>query len=111
MEIRIKFKPQVHRATTREEVFRSVTRGRVFTVDRDGVYYAPIRESNATTVRVYNLQKINRKARGTKGPNREVVREAHWIGYVYDIPVRVLQVSGLRVKQGARTFKFETRSH
>ena len=111
MEIRIKFKPTVHRATDRESVVRAITRGRSYTVDSNGVYYAKIRESNATVVRVYNLQKVNRKAHGTTGPGRKVIREAHWIGYAYDIPVEVLRVSGLRVKQSASTFKFETRSH
>lgn len=111
MEIRIKIKPRVYQARTRESVFRWATNGMVLTVGQHGIYYEPIRNTNRHTVRVYNLQKVNRKARGTKGPNREVVREAHWIGYAYDIPVEVLRVSGLRVKQSARTFKFETRSH
>lgn len=109
MEIRIKFKPTVHRATDRESVVRSITKGRLYTIDSNGVYYSKIRESNATVVRVYNLQKVNRKADGTKASGRKVIREAHWIGYAYDIPVEVLRVSGLRVKQSARTFKFEQR--
>lgn len=107
MELKVKIKPRSVQAFCREAAVRTMTRGHVLTIDHYGNYYAPINDSKSNTVRVYNLQKVNRKAVGTKGPNREIVRSSHWNGYFYDIPVEVLRVCGLRVKQGLRNFKLE----
>lgn len=72
---------------------------------------------HAGVVRLYNLEKHNRKVKVTKRTitrgkrkgevevTREVVRESGWIAYYYDFPQIMVDKSGTR--QGLRTFKLK----
>lgn len=76
-------------------------------------------------VRVYSLEKRRKKVEVLEKPvkwnkkklrangylptdekwdKRVVVEPAHWVGHYYDIPVVMIRMLGLEVKQGTRTF-------
>lgn len=72
---------------------------------------------HAGVVRLFNLEKHNRKVKVTKRTitrgkrkgevevTREVVRESGWVAHYYDIPQNMVDRSGTR--QGLRTFKLK----
>lgn len=76
-----------------------------------------IHAEGSKTVRVYNLQKQRPKrvqsdkktydGRDGKIAVTKITERGHWTAAVYDIPIDMLQLAGLKVRQGARTFQFE----
>lgn len=101
--------------TSRVAIVRAISNGfaQAFGVNGGNYnYLAPIGRGDGT-IRVYTLEK-RRKVTAVvvpkKGPidrkNRQVVRPAHWVGRVYDIPTSLLKALGLKVVQTPRTFHF-----
>lgn len=125
MEIKIKVKPQKRvvtnvaavnmyapTASTKAALLRSVLTGFGSTWGEFGYGYTRFNDEN--TVRVVNLEKRRRvvklvtdKKLLKKGIKRQVVTPAHWVAYVYDFGIDVLHAAGLKVDQGARTFKLK----
>lgn len=98
---------------SRVAIVRAISNGfsRAFGVN-GGNYLVPNWVGDGT-IRVYTLEKRRKVVKVVvpkKGPidrkNRQVVRPAHWVGRVYDIPTSLLKALGLRVVQMPRTFHF-----
>lgn len=119
MEIRVKVKPKVVKAKSRESLLHLIVGGHNFCWQSNAVAYKPMYgEGKSTTVRVFNLHKVNPKYRqikyktsnpktgAVKGRTRktELVREGEWIAYVYDLDLNMLRLANLEVRQGTRNF-------
>lgn len=97
---------------SRVAIVRAISSGFAQAFGTGGNYLAPIGRGDGT-IRVYTLEK-RRKVTAVVVPkkglidrkNRQVVRPAHWVGRVYDIPTSLLKALGLRVIQMPRTFHF-----
>ena len=119
MEIRLKLKPTVYKKTmfglykTKEQLEAAMT------YDCGGTIYGN-HASGAKVTRdrqhiiAMNFSKFRHKSaivekkvrgRGKQAVNmREVVREAHWVGYRYLIPIELLTMGNLKVVQHSRHF-------
>lgn len=119
MEIRVKLKPRVVRATSRESLLHLIVGGHSFCIHNNAVAHKPLfGKDRDNLVRVYNLEKVNAKYRQIKykksNPktgavkNRtwkvELVRKGEWVAHVYDFDLAVLKAAGLTVMQGTRHF-------
>lgn|SRR5574343_64447 len=117
MEIRLKLKPVVYDKTnsglykTKKQLLNAMKH------DAIGIsyskYYSGVKKSvNGEYVMAYSLNKFRHKskevlkpqARGKFKKVREVIREAHWVGYKYKIPVALLEAGNIKVVQHARHF-------
>lgn len=119
MEIRVKVEPKVVRAKSRESLLHLIVGSHRLCWQTNAKAYRPMYgEGVYTTVRVFNLQKINPKYHqikyktsnpktgAVKGRTRktELVREGEWIAYVYDLDLNMLRMANLEVRQGTRNF-------
>lgn len=108
MKATIKFgKPKVVTAPTKTKLMEKITqRGGyhyVFGFLNGGKFnFSVLVDSRQSHYRVYNAEKFRRKASPDK---KTVVREGHWVAYVYDIPIDFLS-SATRghLKQNSRNF-------
>jgi len=115
MDIRLKLKPIVYSNNIgapyryKDVLHQRMTANCHYTYAR---YCNGYITDNAQYVVGLNFTKVRRKVkvnqvrqgrRARKG-DREVVRESHWIGYKYLIPVELLKLGGLKVVQHKRHF-------
>lgn len=119
MEIRLKLKPTVYEKTmfglykTKEQLEAAMTYdsgGTVFGAHTSGTKLT----RDGRHVIAMNFSKFRRKSaivekkvrgRGKQAVKmREVVREAHWVGYRYLIPYDLLVAGNLKVVQHSRHF-------
>lgn len=118
MDINIKIKPTVLRASTKALLLAKITRGHSLTCSRIGWYYSPVgRGQDNGKVRVYTMQKFKRKVKRVPWGKKEVKGSTHlksvlvhngfWEAHVYDIPAAVFDLVKGEVKQGNRTFTFK----
>ena len=119
MKLSIKLKSQTYRASEKESVLRKARGGgscymssSSFGDTRLGTYF----DSNGIEhVKVYTLQKYNKKTSQTKVKSKKgeypketkskIIRPKEWVCIVYYIPVPLLQYMGKQVTQKDRTFK------
>jgi hypothetical protein len=110
MYLHVKLKPRVLTAPNREQIWRDATRGTIFTVGTHGVYRVSLDKNlKDSFVRVINFEKRRKKVERTivKGKKvSSVISRAHWVAFVYDIPVVLINAMNVRVYQENRTFKF-----
>lgn len=119
MEIKVKVKPRLVRAKSRESLLHLIVGGHTHCWQNNAVAFRPMYGAGKdTTVRVYNLHKVNAKYRqikyktsnpktgAVKGRTRktELVRSGEWIAYIYDFDLALLKSAGLMVRQGTRNF-------
>lgn len=116
MYIKLNLKPTVMKAHTKSELLYKIESGYVHTYALiKGVrIHALMEVSNPKHVRVYNLEKHNRKMeqyfqRGEK--HSRMKNPLYWRAYVYDIPIELLTIANLSVFQENRTFKLVNREH
>lgn len=108
MNLVYKVRPVVLTADNKHTLMPMVTRGTYFSTGKYGQYYASVgRDSDF--IRVFNLEKRRKRVvrsvvNGKK--TSTVVRRAHWVAFVYDIPEDVFKMLKLKVIQGNRTFYF-----
>lgn len=109
MDIRLKLKPIVfssnHSALYRHKdaLHQRMTHDCHYTHAR---YCSGYITNSAQYVVGLNFTKVRRKVKvnqDRKG-EREVVRDSHWIGYKYLIPIELLKLGGLKVVQHKRHF-------
>lgn len=105
MKLTINVKPSIVTATRKEEITRKAG-GISFTCGTCGNY---ITSSNQKDAIVINYHKVNRKIKRTINRKGEVkssvVRESHWIGYIYRFKLELLMATKLQVKQKTRNFE------
>ena len=119
MEIRLKLKPTVYEKTmfglykTKEQLEAAMTydcSGAIFgthtsgvKVTRDGHHIIAMNFSKFRHKSAIVEKKV--RGRGKQAvKKREVVREAHWVGYRYLIPYDLLVAGNLKVVQHSRHF-------
>lgn len=116
MEIRLNLKPMVYERRTfglyktKEELKQAMLGDGNFTFSSR--YGAVYKTFDGKHVIGMNFTKFRRKvaietvpqARGKTKKVRKVIREAHWVGYKYLIPVELLEVGNLKVVQRERHF-------
>lgn len=102
MEIKIKIKPT--KIVTVEKPTTRLSRNHVITVCTYGCALAPL-FGEMKYLRVFSMEKHNTKRIRTK-KGWKVTKAACWVTYYYDIPVELLKLTGKRVEQGTRTWKF-----
>lgn len=120
MNITANLKPTVIKASTHAELMDKVTKNHCRSVGTSyGSGWTKLgRRDGNETVRVMNLHKVrakykqerHKKDNPEKGyvkgqTNKSVlVREAHWVAYVYDISIELLKCTKLHVRQNARNW-------
>lgn len=111
MRFNVNIKPMRVEAETKHDVTRkAIGSGRNWSTGTNGVGYTKIGTSD--TIRVYNLEKHRKVVHRTvvKGKKTsKIVKRGHWVAFVYDFPIAALEVVGLRVVQGERTFTLKSR--
>ena len=117
MYIKLNLKPMVMEAHTKSELLAKIKSGgycQTYSFVK-GVRIQGLMEVNkAKHVRVYNLEKHNRKMeqyfhRGEK--HSRMRNPLYWRAFVYDIPLEVLITANLSVFQDNRTFRLVNREH
>jgi hypothetical protein len=108
MNLIYKVKPVVLTADSKRTLMPMVTRGTCFSIGTYGQHYAPV-GSEFNFIRVFNLEKRRKRVvrsvvKGKK--TSTVVRPAHWVAFVYDIPMEIFKSLKLKAVQGNRTFYF-----
>lgn len=101
---------RVEAETKRDVIRKAIGTGREWVTCTHGTGY--VKHTNEDTIRVYNLEKHRKVVHRTvvKGKKTsKIVKRGHWVAFVYDFPVTALEVVGLRVVQGERTFKLKSR--
>ena len=116
MYIKLNLKPTVMEAHTKSELLNKIESGYCHTYSfMKGVRIQGLMEINKEKyVRVYNLEKHNRKMeqyfhRGEK--HSRMKHPLYWKAFVYDIPLEVLIAANLSVFQDNRTFRLVNRNH
>lgn len=112
MYIKLNLKPQVVEAKTKDELLLKIEDKRFKHIYQlyKGIRIAALIDGKV--VRVYNLQKINRKAETYikfGETRRREVRPSYWRAFVYDIPVDVLVSGNLSIFQENRRFRMVNR--
>ena len=112
MYIKLNLKPQVVEAKTKDELVEKVLSNYPKTYSLHKGIRLDAHMKDSKTIRVYNLQKFNRKAETyikfgeTK---RREVRPSYWRAFVYDIPIDVLVSGNLSIFQENRRFRMVNR--
>ena len=120
MKIYVKVRPYKVVAQSKADLIRKIIRGYSYTYRYsswgDGYGYM---NSDTNTVRVYNLHKVNSKyAKGdiiTRGKNAGKrkpavkIRDAHWVAYVYDYNIDLLEMAGITVSQNNRNYTIKVK--
>lgn len=119
MEIRVKVSPKKVFGSRKEELLSRVLGSHAWCITEGSIAHRPLfGDKKYTSIRVYNLHKVNAKYRqikyktsnpktgAVKGRTRktELVRKGEWIAYVYDLDLALLKAAGLMVRQGTRNF-------
>lgn len=122
MEIKVKVSPKKVYGSRKEELLSRVLGSHAWCITEGSIAHRPLfGDKKYTSIRVYNLHKVNAKYRqikyktsnpktgAVKGRTKktELVRKGEWIAYVYDLDVQLLRLAGLKVRQGTRNFTFE----
>jgi hypothetical protein len=105
MNISVKFRPQPIKGLNKSDVERHIHG--IPTFSSQGNFVQSYCKEFAIVV---NYVKFNRKTKQTRNAFQDktsstVVRQKHWIGYVYRIPISFLIASKLKVKQNCRNFQ------
>jgi hypothetical protein len=104
----VKFRPRVIKANTKNEIISEIHRMAGLKCSRK----FPQTNSDNTMYFVYNLEKHNKKTKVNKKKKklvtekgsthqRDVIKKAHWVAYVYFIPKYLV----MEYKQHDRNFK------
>ena len=112
MYIKLNLKPQVVEARTKDELVEKVLSNcpKIYSLHKGIRLDAHMKDSK--TIRVYNLQKINRKAETYikfGEVRRREVRPSYWRAFVYNIPIDVLVSGNLSIFQENRRFRMVNR--
>lgn len=122
MEIKVKVSPKKVYGSRKEELLSRVLGSHAWCITEGSIAHRPLfGDKKYTSIRVYNLHKVNAKYRqikyktsnpktgAVKGRTKktELVRKGEWIAYVYDLDIQLLRLAGLKVRQGTRNFTFE----
>jgi hypothetical protein len=113
MKIIVNINPRVVTAKTKSELMYKLPS--ICTYGSYGSYASNFASRNVDeTATVYNIRKINNKAKQTKDKNGKtiksvVIRQKQWIANVYDFKIDFLRVTGLRVDQTKDTFVISKR--
>lgn len=113
MKLMLNIRPTRVTSSNRNQVMNAISGGHMPSVGTHGIYLTPYPGSRRETIRVYNLEKHNKrveryKVSGKKKMQSRVVKPAHWVGHYYDIPVALLKLAGLKVEQRTRYFDIKT---
>lgn len=112
MKIEIHVKTMRVTASSKPAIIARIKGNLVQTFGTYGNYLSGIAQTNKT-VRVYNIEKrnkkVSRKRIGEKTVSK-VLYASHWMGYYYDIPVNLLELANLRVEQHTRHFTISKRT-
>lgn len=113
MKLTINVKPQIITAHSKDALIAKIQDNRhsVFS-SKYGHGFVEEYRNETKAMRVYNLHKVRAKYQQIKNKTgiddtRKVskkVRDAHWIAYVYDFKVGVLDALNLKVDQKQRNF-------
>lgn len=100
MRIAIRLKPYVMTAKTKDELMELVRQkyGLYWTCSSQGKGYESLKDEKQLGI---NLEKRRRKVLVRTDGQREVIRKAHWIAWVYILPSMVKRV------QHERFFRME----
>lgn len=109
MKLMLNVRPTRVTGTNRNQVMNAISGEHIPSVGTHGIYLTPYPGSRRETIRVYNLEKHNKRVERARSPGSKktksvVVSPAHWVGHYYDIPVALLKLAGLRVEQRTRYF-------
>lgn len=117
MKLTLNIKPKIIKARTKEQLLSKISgngsMAKVFMSSRNYEcqnVLTTIGNSSDSKIRVYNLEKHRAKFKqltaGTKVKTKAktLVKDGHWIAYVYDIPEDAVKLLGLKINQKARNF-------
>lgn len=108
MKLSINIGPHRFTGRTKSILVSNITTGKCFAVGyKNGIEYSGYTNFMSRTedsVRVFNLVKRRRKAVRNKKGKTIKSTPAYWEAYVYDFPIKLLEVLGLNVKQNTRNF-------
>ena len=108
MQLKLNIKPTMVTGLTKADVVSKISAGHVWSVYRNGKHLISYPKHKKDTIRVYSLEKRRKKTRhGIRNNGKyfsETLRDAHWVGYYYDIPAEILKLAKLAVYQQDRNF-------
>lgn len=116
MYIKINLQPMVMEASTKSELLSKIGSGYCHTytlIKGVRIHGLSPLMGKADHVRVYNLEKHNRKMEHytERGQKKSRMRNPlYWRAFVYDIPLDVLKTANLSVFQENRNFRLVNRS-
>lgn len=119
MIIHTKFTPKIMKADSYSEIMERIKRGWLYIENKTLTpRHSDIKALNmelgvSGTVRLYRLQKFNKKSSETQevvdGRNittTKILRRPHWIAYVYDVPEEIIDTA----TQYQRSFSLKIRT-
>lgn len=77
-------------------------------INYDG--YVSWRDKEKRYIRVFKLIKHNRKVEGHRDGSKKI-KPMYWEAFVYDIPIKLLEITGCNVSQSSKNFKFTKRKN
>lgn len=126
MAIMIKIKPVRITASTKSDVIKKITGQSIWATSHRDSFYSNGRflvKEATNTVRLYNLEKHNRKMKITKrtitrGKRkgevevlREVLKTSHWVAHYYDIPRDMIDEKNTRQHNRNFTVRIKGNGH
>ncbi len=111
MKFSFTLKPRIITGQTKHGLVSKIMANHVWTFSRNGSFLGPVVKSGQrSTLRVYNLEKHRKVVKRTivNGKKKsEIVSPNHWVGFVYDIPLELIQLMEIKVIQDSRTFRIQ----
>lgn len=101
MDIKIKVKPIIKTNKSKDDLLHTIRSMGNFGITLSYGFNS----KNEGNLIAYNIHKVNTKHKVLKNGKRKLVRQSHWIAYVYKFNSALLDIAGLTVQQNTRNFK------
>lgn len=112
MILKVNIKPRTIIAPSKNAIISKITDNKVYRLGYIAGFsfngYGQFSDDN--TITVYNLHKVRRKTQqigknGKKLKKSKIIRNGHWVAYVYTFDVKMLKNMGFKsIKQNTRNF-------
>lgn len=117
MRLYVNVKPKIRVAYTKDDLMLRVSGGYYQFSRYFGTYGDGFMSRDRKLIRVYNLQKINKKVErttitknGKTKSQSKVLHHKYWVANIYDFDIELLKALNIKVKQQKRNFVIEKRN-
>jgi hypothetical protein len=103
MVLKLNIKPRIVKSSTKEGIKNFINR-LSYSICRYGNYVVSSDGKNAVVINYEMVNKKTKQVRKNGNTVSKIVRRKEWTGYVYYIPINVLHIMNISVKQNTRNF-------